>query len=124
MDALLERILRLADEKKKEEGLSDAKIEKALGLPIHAFNKWSTGQSHSYVKPKYLNMLADYFGVSVPYLIGGADISPIPQVGDGLSDVHKRLMNDIPNWTQEEAAFVESTLMLLRAKRQSQDSQS
>jgi len=115
-----ERILPLFVSKGMEKS---NEIADAIGCNVRLVYHWNKDGYTSY--NKYYPQIAKALGVSIAYISGESDeLTPIPQEGDGLSDVHKRLMADLPNWTQEEAAFVESTLMLLRAKRQSQGSQS
>lgn len=113
MDITLERITALAEEKKKREGCSDMQMERDMELPIHAFNKWATGQSRSYAKKHHLNTLADYFGVSIAYLIGETDIkNPAPNSRDGLSDFDVSLLDFIHTLSADQLRGI---LLVLRA---------
>lgn len=55
----------------KDFGVTRYQVSKATGVPQSSLSDWSKGKS----KPKYENMkkLADYFGVSVDYLLGNSD---------------------------------------------------
>ena len=55
----------------KDFGVTRYQVSKATGVPQSSLSDWSKGKS----KPKYENMkkLADYFGVSVDYLLGNSN---------------------------------------------------
>ena len=52
-------------------------VSKATGVPQSSLSDWSKGKS----KPKYENMkrIADYFGVSVDYLLGNEEKPAAPK---------------------------------------------
>ena len=54
---------------RKKEGISQGNLEKELGFSNGSISKWKT----STPKPERLQKLADYFGVSVEFLIGKTD---------------------------------------------------
>ena len=53
-----------------------------------AFSEWKSGKSKSY--KKYLIEIADFFNVSIDYLVYGKEINSIQ---DNLSEDEKRLLN-------------------------------
>ena len=54
---------------RKKEGISQGNLEKELGFSNGSISKWKI----STPKPERLQKLADYFGVSVEFLIGKTD---------------------------------------------------
>lgn len=54
---------------RKKEGITQGNLEKELGFSNGSISKWKT----STPKPERLQKLADYFGVSVEFLIGKTD---------------------------------------------------
>ena len=65
----------------REKGLRASDVSKATGIPPSTFTDWKTGRS----KPKQdkLEKLAEFFEVSVDYLIGR---EPIEEVKAGKAD--------------------------------------
>lgn len=55
----------------KESRLTNAELERAIGLPSKVIDKWNRGDNHSY--KKYISNIALYFGVSTDYLLGRTD---------------------------------------------------
>lgn len=55
----------------KTHNVTRYQVSKATGVPQSSLSDWSKGKS----KPKYENMkrIADYFGVSVDYLLGNEE---------------------------------------------------
>ena len=55
----------------KKHNVTRYQVSKATGVPQSSLSDWSKGKS----KPKYDNMkkIADYFGVSVDYLLGSEE---------------------------------------------------
>lgn len=68
----------------KDFGVTRYQVSKATGVPQSSLSDWSKGKS----KPKYENMkkLADYFGVSVDYLLGNSDEKEKPAAVQTISD--------------------------------------
>ena len=52
----------------KREGKSQREVAKTLGVSITTFNDWMTGRN--YPRIEKIELLAHYFGVSVPDLVG------------------------------------------------------
>ncbi|WP_270743799.1 helix-turn-helix domain-containing protein [Streptococcus infantarius] len=55
-------------ELRKEKGLSQQALANELGVHYRTLQNWENGKSN--IKPEKAELLADYFGVSVPYLLG------------------------------------------------------
>ena len=60
-------------------GKKASDVAKATGIPSSTFSDWKKGKSSP--KAEKLQKIADYFGVSVDYLMTGKDVdSPKPQL--------------------------------------------
>lgn len=70
MDKTLSTILSLIG---NERG-AKAKFSKALNLPSSALGDWQNGRNKSYLKK--LSEIANYFNVSVDYLLGNEEKTP------------------------------------------------
>lgn len=68
MDIILERILNLI----KENSINQKDLVDSLGLGRTVVTEWKSGRSKSY--KKYVDKIANYFGVDVNYLLGNTDI--------------------------------------------------
>ena len=79
---ILDRISKLLNGREQRE-LTDF-----LGIKSVAFSEWKSGKSKSY--KKYLIEIADFFNVSIDYLVYGKEINSIQ---DSLSEDEKRLLN-------------------------------
>lgn len=76
---MIRRVLELLEEK----GISEYKISKDLSLPNSSFSQWKSGRA----KPSLdaLSKIADYFGVTVDYLMGREQPSVKPPATTGIS---------------------------------------
>ena len=63
---------------RKQRGLTQEQIAETLGVSCQAVSKWETNSSYPDIS--LLPIIADYFGVSVDYLIGHAKIYTMQQV--------------------------------------------
>ena len=79
---ILDRISKLLNGREQRE-LTDF-----LGIKSVAFSEWKSGKSKSY--KKYLIEIADFFNVSIDYLVYGKEINSIQ---DNWSEDEKRLLN-------------------------------
>ena len=80
IDALLKQ------QKKKQIQLTDF-----LGLNKNAYSDWKIGRTTSYTK--HLSQIADFFGVTVDYLLGKEEKKPpMPEGTEGMGENEKRLM--------------------------------
>ena len=75
---------------RKTSGISQGKLEKALGFSNGSISKWKT----SMPTPDRLQKLAEYFNVSVDYLMTGEDNSTKPELNaKDERDIAKDLNN-------------------------------
>ncbi len=86
MDIFADRILPLFE----KIGLSDAELERAIGIPPKTINQWKNHNIKSYTK--YIAQISKYFGVDPDYLLGRSD-DPSPK---------KESSPGIKTWTAEE----------------------
>lgn len=81
MDITLERILELISLK----NLSQKDVTDFLGISANSFTNWKSERNTSY--KKYVYAIAEYFGVSVDYLLGKTDEKNKPTTdSDRLND--------------------------------------
>lgn len=55
-------------ELRKTTGLTQKSFSKEIGIPLRTLQNWENGKSN--IKPEKAELLADYFNVQVPYLLG------------------------------------------------------
>lgn len=87
---MFERFMRLL----KEKGKRFSDISKETGIPYSTFTDWKAGRYTP--KSDKLQKIADYFGVSMEYLLTGQD----PDPGDDV-------LMDIPRFTDGELKLLE-----------------
>ncbi len=113
MDEVLERIVECIGPK------HGAKKDLAMYLDIHpnVITNWLGGRNKSYMK--YLNQIADYFGVSVDYLLTGEKEKPTdsgrPKLEDADIAFYERYSRLSENEKEDMRDFLE--LMENRRKR-------
>lgn len=54
--------------KSKNGGMTQQELANFIGMTRRGYQKWENGESQ--IKPEKAQLLADYFGVEVPYLLG------------------------------------------------------
>ena len=69
----------------KQKGQSQKNLCDYLGISKNVFTDWKSGRNKSYMK--YLPKIADYFGVSVDYLLGENN-NPLAKEQDDTVQVH------------------------------------
>lgn len=84
---------------RKQRGLTQEQIAETLGVSCQAVSKWKTNSSYPDIS--LLPIIADYFGVSVDYLIGHDTIRQIEKINNTCAQVselfsEKRYMEAIP----------------------------
>lgn len=84
------RFYQRLTELRKEKGVSQKEVQETLGLGKNSFGYWKNGMLPIRSTQQ---ILADYFDVSVDYLMGETDIKekPTTNEGDGLSQEFKSL---------------------------------
>lgn len=105
---MFERYLQLLNEKK----LKNIDVARATGIPASTFSDWKKGKSSP--KIEKLQKIADYFNVSLDYLLGKTDISnppitiePYELLGDRL-----RKIRELSGKTQKDVAKALDTTIL------------
>lgn len=84
--------------------------EKPYSLPVKlglmkkntAIANWKNGSTP---RASTVQALAEYFGVSVPYLLDMQE-KPSTAEGEGLSDIKRELIQEIINGSDDQAEFV------------------
>ena len=84
---------------RKQRGLTQEQIAETLGVSCQAVSKWETNSSYPDIS--LLPIIADYFGVSVDYLIGHDTSKQIEEINNTCAQVselfsEKRYMEAIP----------------------------
>lgn len=98
----------------EQKGVTPYQVYKATGVAQSSLSDWKNGKS----KPKYEKMvkIADYFGVTVDYLLGKPDqkekapaeteaSDPLSQVSFALFGKHEELDDEILDELREYARF-------------------
>lgn len=102
----LDIILKLLDEKHlKQKDLTDY-----LRISKNAFTNWKNGSNVSYIK--HLPQIADFFEVSVDYLLG-KEKSPVEKLGD----LQFALSGEVRDLTDEEAQDILNYIKFKKSQR-------
>ena len=113
-------------ELRQKKGDTQEVVAKAMGVTRRGYQKWENGESQ--IKPEKAQKLADYFGVSVGYLLGyndnldmvlkgrGTDMADLPSVLvatriDFLND--KKEIEKLKRETLASIQFIESIVSTL-----------
>lgn len=59
-------------ELRKATGFTQKSFSKEVGIPLRTLQNWENGESN--IKPEKAKLLADYFNVQIPYLLGYSEI--------------------------------------------------
>lgn len=94
---MYEIFLKLLNEK----GVTAYKVGKATGIAGSTFTDWKNGRSVP--KQEKLQKIADYFGVSLDYLMTGKE----PNVGSLYSDENADLLIEITRKMKNDSAFAD-----------------
>lgn len=94
---MYEIFLKLLDEK----GVTAYKVGKATGIAGSTFTDWKTGRSVP--KQEKLQKIADYFGVTVEYLMTGKE----PELDYLYSDENTDFMIEFTNKARNDKEFLE-----------------
>lgn len=113
---MYEIFARLLEEKR----VTPYKVHKATGVAQSSLSDWKNGVS----KPKYekMKLIADYFGVSVDYLLGNEQKEkPATTNSDGLNARAVALLESVQDFSAEEWNELIQYASFLIAKRNSQN---
>lgn len=58
-------------ELRKKTGFTQKSFSKEIGIPLRTLQNWENGESN--IKPEKAELLAEYFNVQIPYLLGRSD---------------------------------------------------
>ena len=95
MEILLRNILKELDNKK----VSATQFQKDLGLYASAVSEWKSGASKSY--EKHLAKIADYFCVSVDYLLGNTLYRTLDEAADVYAITAESAVADVTEWLED-----------------------
>lgn len=98
----IERITALTEEK----GIKEKQVLADCGLNKNQFGLWRQGRTPNSASQK---VLADYFGVSVPYLMGETDErgqKKSPAQMDGAGKAKKNLLSAVAELSEDECKNV------------------
>lgn len=95
-------MLRLK-EARKAKGLTQVEVSKIIGISQNGYSDWETGKNR--VDAVSLNKLADLYGVTVDYLLGGSEAPTntalrIPVLGSVPAGVPLEAIEDIVDWEE------------------------
>lgn len=95
-------LLRLK-EARKAKGLTQVEVSKIIGISQNGYSDWETGKNR--VDAVSLNKLADLYGVSVDYLLGGSETPTnaalrIPVLGSVPAGIPLEAIEDIIDWEE------------------------
>lgn len=111
---------------RKSKGISQGKLEKELGFSNGSISKWRT----SAPTVERLQKLADYFGVSIEYLMFGKDAEPSYYLNEETRDIAQevfennelRLLFDAARDADpEDIRTIHSMLLALKRKERGDD---
>lgn len=100
---ILDRIALLLGEKDQKE-LTDY-----LNLKKSAFTDWKSGKSNSY--RKYLIEIAEFFGVSIDYLVFGKSAASESAV---LTDIEEGLLTDFRSLSQQGQDYIRQQMFMAK----------
>lgn len=91
----MNRLKELRQKKTTKDGkrLSQVAMSKETKIPLRTLQSWENGESQ--IKPEKAQQLADYFGVSVGYLLGYSDFKTPEDFLDSREIVHHEEVGDI-----------------------------
>lgn len=83
-------------------GKSPSAVGKELGISSGAVSMWKTGARRP--RTDQLQKIADYFGVSIDYLLGIEKAATLSD--DGYSEKKKSLLKAVEQMTEEQAELL------------------
>ncbi|MCT4583692.1 MAG: helix-turn-helix domain-containing protein [Peptostreptococcaceae bacterium] len=105
-------VLEIIQELCKEKGTNPSKLEIELGFGRGTLYKWKKSSPNA----DKLLKIADYFGVSVDYLLGRTDIrSNVLEAQETIAAHHEG------EWTEDELAEIERFKEFVKLKRQEEN---
>lgn len=96
----------------KAKGDTPYGVSKATGIPPSTFTDWKNGKSTP--KVAKLSKIADYFGVTLAYLMGEAESSDIDRK---LTGIDFALWGEVKNLSESEKKDIYDYIMFKKSKR-------
>ena len=81
-------------ELRKEKKDTQAELANLMGVNVKTISRWEKGEFE--IKPAQAKMLADYFGVSVGYLLGYSNKEERSSSIELKNDIRRELMDSYP----------------------------
>jgi transcriptional regulator with XRE-family HTH domain len=100
----------------QDKGVKTAQVSRDTGIPLSTLNSWANGKRPT-LKDKHAITLADYFGVSIDYLMGREDIKKETAQMDDLKREVFNLFDALP---VERQALAVEYLRFLRSRGSSE----
>ncbi len=91
----------------KEKGLKQIDLTNYLGVPKAIYTGWKTGRTKSY--QKHLSKIADFFGVSVDYLLGKTETTD-PDAPTLSPEKQKIIVDRISGLCEEKSVSINQML--------------
>ncbi len=92
----------------KERGKKQKELCEYLGLNPQAFTNWKNGSNDSYMK--YLPQIAEFFGVTIDYLLGNTPAREQSVLPDDLAEL-------VATFSEEEMEELRSCVQVIVDKR-------
>ncbi|HEL1699432.1 TPA: helix-turn-helix transcriptional regulator [Streptococcus suis] len=89
---------------RKKAGISQAKLSKKTNIPLRTIQHWELGNT---IKPEKAKILADFFGVTVTYLLGYSDFEDEFDAYIALSDKNQ----------DDDFVYIKSLILKLISKK-------
>ncbi len=98
-------------------GREQKELTNYLGLKSAAFSEWKSGKSKSY--RKYLIEIAEYFNVSIDYLVYGKTMEntisqDLTENEKGLTDIEEKLLKDFRSLSQQGQDYIRQQMFMAR----------
>lgn len=90
----------------QKHGVTAYQVSKATGISQQMFSSWKSGRTTP--KQDSLKKIADYFGVTVDYLITGEEKEKTPPVGEILTEGELNIVKLYRSLSKEKQPMVDS----------------
>lgn len=90
-------------ELRKTTGLTQKSFSKEIGIPLRTLQNWENGESQ--IKPDKAKQLADFFGISVGYLLGYSDKEERSSSIELKNDIRRELIEQLLEANRRETAI-------------------
>ena len=109
----VEKIINLV----QKSGKTEYVVKKEIGLPNGAFSDWKAGRANP--SAEALRKIADYFNVSVDYLLGRTDAPTAAEyhIPPEIAGVHVGFAGGIDDLTQSDIDDIKNYIEFKRAQR-------